>query len=163
MLEVINKDLKIYTDSRNGLSNFKLTIDITMTEVKSLSASSAGSIKSKNTFYADKVYLYLNSAGNIFLDLNVDELYSNVNSAGNLFVRGVANKHFSSVNSAGNMSAFSLETDSTIISLSSAGSAEVYVKKYLRATLSSIGCLYYIGHPVIEQHVSSLGSIIDSN
>ena len=161
--KVENKKLNIYIDSDSGLSNFKLTIDIVLTELKSLSTSSAGNIASTNKFFADNVELYLNSAGNINLEVETNKLYSNINSAGNLILRGKANSHYSSLNSAGNLQGYNFETDTTKINVNSAGNAFVNVSDHLDVTLTSLGSLFYVGSPQITQNISGLGKVVNSN
>lgn len=162
-LKVKNGSLYISLESDLSLSSFSLTIEVGITAIKSFSANSAGSIYGQNSFAADKLFLSTNSAGNINMDVQVEDLYTTINSAGNVFVKGQAINHFVSVNSAGNLRAFRLNTDTTYIVVSSAGSAEVNVSKYLDATISSIGSVYYIGYPAIVQVISSLGRLVNSN
>jgi len=162
-IEVENEKMTIFIDSDSGLSNFRLTIDIVLTELKSLAASSAGNITSTNKFFADDVQLYLNSAGNISLEVETTELYSNINSAGNLILKGKTDYHYSSLNSAGNLHAYNLKTDTTRINVNSAGNAFVNVSDYLDVTLTSLGSLYFTGYPSIIQNVSSIGRVVNSN
>ena len=155
--------LNIYIDCDSGLSDFSLTIDIVLNELKELAANSAGNIKSTNKFIAENVFLYLNSAGNIQLNLETNELHSNISSAGNLFLKGKAVNHYARLNSAGNLFAYDFETDTTIINVNSAGNAYVKVTGYLDVSLTSLGSLYYKGHPDISEYVSSIGRVINSN
>ena len=162
-LKVKNRSLYIYLESDSPLSDFSLTIEIVVTDLRSLSANSAGSIYGQNKFTVDKLFLNTNSAGNINMDVQAEDLYTTINSAGNIFVKGETTNHFASVNSAGNLRAFRLETDTTYVVVSSAGNAEVNVTKYLEAVISSSGSVYYIGYPNIVQTISSLGRLINSN
>jgi hypothetical protein len=161
--DVVNGELIISIDAPKGLSNFDLTFDITIPEIRSLTTSSAGNIDGQNKFYGEKVNLLLSSAGNINLEIEADELHSNLYSAGNVFIKGSVNKHVVNLYSAGNLNAFSLSTDTTYITLNSAGSGNVNVANYLDATLNSAGSLYYMGNPEIVQRVSSVGRIYNAN
>lgn len=160
---VRNGKLFIGTKSGVSLSNMNLTVNLTMTDMNELIASSAGSIVGRNKFAAESVRLILSSAGNIRLDVEADRIYSNLSSAGNLYLSGNVREHNAIVSSAGNLYAFDLTTDTTKITLSSVGNAEVYVTQLLEATLSSIGSLYYKGHPTIYKNLSSKGKVIDKN
>lgn len=161
--KVQDNTLQISIDSEFGLTDFSLTIDIVMTDLKSLSANSAGNIKSTNTFFADDVYLYLNSAGNIQLNLETKDLHSNISSAGNLFLRGKTDNHYAGLYSAGNLYAYDLETITSIVSVNSAGNAFVNVSDFLDATLTSLGSVFYIGYPQITQSINSIGRVVNSN
>lgn len=161
--EVKGEELFIYIESDSGLSNFKLTINIKVTDIKSITTSSAGNIKSTNTLISDKLAVNILSAGNISLDIETKELHSNLFSAGNLFLTGKTVNHYSGLFSAGNLQAFNFKTDTTIISINSAGNAFVNVSDLLDATLTSAGSLYYKGHPQIISRVHSIGNIVNSN
>ncbi len=161
--EVVNGELITSIKSNTGLTDFDLTFDITIPEIRTLTTSSAGNIDGQNKFYADKVNLILTSAGNINLEIEADELHSDLYSAGNIFVKGSVKKHVANLYSAGNLNAFSLSTDTTYITLNSAGNGHVKVADYLDATLNSAGSLYYVGNPTINQRISSVGRIYNAN
>ena len=80
-----------------------------------------------------------------------------------MFLNGNADIHYAGLYSAGNLFAYDLETKTTMISLNSAGNAFINVSDYLEATLTSAGCLYYVGYPQINQSTSSLGRVVNSN
>ena len=162
-LEVDNGSLYISIESDSALSDFYLAIDVVIKDIISLSANSAGSIYGQNTFPGGRIFLNTNSAGTINVNLQVKDLYTTINSAGSIFVKGAAKSHIASVNSAGNLHAFKLSTDTTYIVVTSTGNAEVNVSKYLEASISSAGSVYYIGHPDIVQFIGSTGRLIDSN
>lgn len=145
------------------LSNLHLTVNLTMTDLEELMTSSAGSIEGQNRFEADFVSLVLSSAGHIILELQADELSSNLSSAGSLFLSGSIKEHQATVSSAGNLHAFNLLTETTKITVSSAGNAEVYASGLLDATISSTGSVYYKGNPTIHQTITSLGRLINAN
>jgi len=162
-LTVSNKILVIDIEPGNSLKNMHLTIDISLPELKLLQTSSAGCFVGKNTFNCNDLNIFSSSAGNIFLNLNANHLYTNLSSAGNASLSGTVSTHDAIISSAGGLHAFSLNTDTTTISLSSAGNAEVFVSDVLNATLSSAGSLFYKGNPVINATVSSMGVIVNAN
>jgi hypothetical protein len=146
-----------------SLSEYELTIEATMTELRSLVTNSAGNIKGLNTFEENQINLMVNSAGNISLDLKVNQLNSMINSAGNLFLSGQAVHHNTILSSAGNLSAFGLETETTTILLNSAGNAHVTVTELLDVTINSVGCVYYKGYPQVIQNINSIGCVVPAN
>lgn len=159
------RDEKLVIGIKPGvsLSNMNLTINLTMTDLEELITSSAGTIAGKNKFEADNVNLVLCSAGKIQIELEADKLWSILSSAGALYLSGSVVEHRAVVSSAGNLHAFGLITDTTRITLSSIGNAEVYATQLLDATISSLGSLYYKGHPTIYKIISSQGRVIDAN
>ncbi|MBN2013413.1 DUF2807 domain-containing protein [candidate division KSB1 bacterium] len=156
---------KLYIGIKNSvsISNMDLTVSVTLTSLKALATTSAGTITGTNTFTADQVQLKLSSAGDIRLSLNASELESYLSSAGNLYLEGTVTNHDASLSSAGNLYAFNLITQNTDIKVSSAGNARIYVSKNLDATLTSAGSVYYKGYPSIDQSVSSSGRVINAN
>jgi hypothetical protein len=163
IIRVQDDDLIIEVVNNVTLSDYELTIDVSMTDLEALVTNSAGSIRGLNTFEEDEVNLMVNSAGNIFLDINASQLNSMCNSAGNLFLSGQVTEHNVMLSSAGNLFAFELLTDTTTIVLNSVGNAQVFASKLLDVTINSIGSVYYKGDPVIIQHINSLGRIYSAN
>jgi hypothetical protein len=146
-----------------SLSEYELMVDVTMTDLRSLVTNSAGSIKGLTTFEEDQVNLMINSAGNISLDLIANQLNSMINSAGNFLLSGQVVYHHTMLSSAGNLSAFGLDTETTIILVNSAGNAQVTVSKLLDVTINSVGCVYYKGYPDLITHINSIGCVISEN
>lgn len=156
-------NLIIDLDHDYDFQDYRYKILISMPDVRRLTTNSAGSINSEDKIVSDELYLTANSAGNLTLEIDVDKLHTNINSAGNIHLAGFADEHRSTLQSAGNLSAFGLETNKTYITVSSAGNARVLVNDYLDVNLSSVGSLYYKGHPQIHYNVSSMGNLIDAN
>lgn len=162
--KVSNGTLVIGIEKNISVNDFDLTVNIKMSDLEALTTSSAGTIEGNTTFIADNVSLVLNSAGNIMLDLEADRLLSILSSAGNLFLDGTVTNHHAVVSSAGNLHAFNMIADSTTVTVSSAGNAEVYVTDFLDAIISSVGSVYYKGNPAsIHETVTSLGRLVNSN
>jgi len=162
-IRVRDEMLIIEVVSDASLSDYELTIDVVMTDLKSLITNSAGSIIGKNTFEEDHINLMVNSAGSISLNLIANQLNSMINSAGNLLLSGRVTLHNSMLSSAGNLCAFDLNTETTVIILNSAGNAQVTASKLLDVTINSVGSVYYKGNPEIIQRINSVGCVISAN
>jgi hypothetical protein len=160
---VDNEILVIEIVENVSLSKYELTVDVMMTDLRSLATNSAGSIKGLNTFEENQINLMVNSAGSISLDLKVNQLNSMINSAGNLLLSGQAVHHNSVLSSAGNLNAFDLQTETTTILSNSAGNAHVSVTELLDVTINSVGCVYYKGTPRIIQNINSIGCVVSAN
>jgi hypothetical protein len=163
VISIKDGELVIGTTPGVSLSDFNLTVDLTMTDLEVLCTNSAGSIIGKNTFEEDIVGLIINSAGNICLDLKAEQLNSLLNSAGNLMLSGEVIDHYAQVSSAGNLNAFDLQTNKTILMVNSAGNANVNVSQLLNVTINSVGSVFYKGYPEIIQHINSIGQLINVN
>lgn len=162
-ISLSNYVLTIDIEPNVSLQDLHLTVEISLPQLIELHTSSAGNFIGQNLFTSDEMRLSSSSAGNIFLNLEADYLFTNLSSAGNANLSGSVSVHNAIISSAGGLHSFGLNTDTTTISLSSAGNAEVFVNDLLNATLSSAGSLFYKGYPIINATVSSIGVIINSN
>ena len=163
IIRVLDDELIIEVVNNVTLSDYELTIDVSMTDLESLVTNSAGSIQALNTFQEDEVMLMINSAVNIYLDLEAGQLNSICSSAGNLYLSGYVTDHNVMLSSAGNLFGFELMTETTSIILNSAGSAQVFVSKLLDVTINSIGSVYYRGNPDVIQQINSIGRVFSAN
>jgi hypothetical protein len=160
---VRNNKLVIGKISGVQLSQVNLVVNVTMTDLEKLATSSSGDIIGTYTLRGNYVSLITSSSGFIRLDLEAEQLYSSLSSSGDLFVSGSVPLHRSIISSSGDLHAFNLNTDTTEITLSSSGNAQVYAYRLLDVTLSSSGSLYYKGEPNLTHRISSSGRIIKVN
>lgn len=155
--------LYIGTERGVSLSNYKLIVNLTMTDLEELVTCSSGDIIGKNKFTGDRVGLVTNSSGDICLDLEADRLTTRISSSGDIYLSGSVDLHEATISSSGDLYAFNLFTYTTKINISSSGNAEVYASRLLDVRISSSGDLHFKGHPTIYQSLSSSGRIIDKN
>lgn len=160
---VSNGTLVIDIEPGNRFSNLKLTVDITMTDLEFITNTGAGTIKTTDFFEVDSVQLSLSGAGQIRLQLNANQLGSSHTGAGYIVLQGEVDTHQISHSGAGSIHAFELQTNATVISLSGAGKAEVYVTQSLEVTITGAGSVYYKGYPSIVSNITGVGSLIDAN
>lgn len=158
-------DGKLYIGTQRGvsLSNYKLIITLTMTDLEELVTNSSGDIIGQNKFEADVVSLVTNSSGDISLELAANQLYSRISSSGDIYLSGVVDRHDAMISSSGDLIAFNLVTDTAKIILSSSGDAQIFASRLLYATISSSGSLYYKGNPTIYPTLSSSGRLVNAN
>jgi hypothetical protein len=90
-------------------------------------------------------------------------LNSTLSGAGNIVLVGKVGTYQITHSGAGNILAFDLISETTIISLSGTGKAEVYVDQLLDVTITGAGSVYYKGKPTIIQNITGSGSLIDAN
>jgi len=112
-----------------------------------------------STVRTDDFFIDASGAANVNLDLEVNSLTINAAGAANLNLSGRAVT--SDISSAGavNVSAFNLETERTIITVSGAGSAHVHASYTLEATINGVGSIRYTGNPEVTRNVFGLGTI----
>lgn len=155
---ISNGELVISKSSDINLSDYTLTIDIVMPALKIIALEGVGSFNA-GTFNEDSIWLDQSGVGTISLNSHVEYLNSTLAGPGNISLSGTATKHIATHSSIGSLGAYSLNTDTTIITISGVGNAYVDVSDYLNATVSGIGSIYYQGSPVIETTVTGTGVV----
>ena len=156
-------ELVIRTDPDIELSDYDLTIKITMTELSSIAHFGVGDITSSSPLNLDQLAIQMSGAGTIDLDLNAGDVTTTLSGTGNIILRGSAESHICNHTGTGILHAFDLETVDTEIALGGTGYAEVFAVEKLDIDFEGDCCLYYRGNPEIDQSGSGIGNIIDSN
>jgi len=156
--EVKDNVLHLYTKANiKGTKGMKAYVS--MSEIVSLKASSAGDIHGESAIKADEIKLSASSAGDIKLKLKADKVYVNCSSAGDIKLVGNAKYLKASASSSGDLYAADFEVKEAKVSASSSGDVVVNVQDNLYARASSTGDVRYIGDPEVDAKTSSLGSI----
>jgi hypothetical protein len=157
--EVNGSVLHIYTDKNIRLAKTK-RVDITCKMLDRIDISSAGDVTAVNRFKADKLDIDMNSAGDLNLEVEANEISISISSAGNAVLKGKTDTLNADLSSAGDLNAYDLEAKYGDISVSSAGSARVFVTDEASFHSSSAGDIDYKGEPRMKEiHTSSAGSV----
>jgi hypothetical protein len=157
--EVNGSVLHIYTDKNIRLAKTK-RINITCKMLDRIDISSAGDVTAVNRFKADKLDIDMSSAGDLNLEVEANEVSISISSAGNAVLKGKADTLKADLSSAGDLNAFDFEAKYGDISVSSAGSARVFVTDEASFHSSSAGDINYKGEPRVKEiHTSSAGSV----
>jgi len=151
--------LHIYTEKIIRLARTK-KVKITCKMLDKIEVSSAGDVTGLSAFKADKLDIDMSSAGDLRFEIEANEIKVNISSAGNVNLKGKTNILNADLSSAGDLNAFELEAKVGEISVSSAGSAKVFVTEEASFRSSSAGDIHYKGEPRIKEiHTSSAGSV----
>jgi hypothetical protein len=157
--EVNGTMLHIYTDKNIRLAKTK-KVTITCKTLDKIDVSSAGDVTSLNQFNTDKLDISMSSAGDLKFDVKANEIAITISSAGNVNLKGETHTLKADLSSAGDLNAFDLEAKVGDISVSSAGSARVFVTEEASFHSSSAGNIDYKGEPKIKEiQTSSAGSV----
>jgi hypothetical protein len=161
---VTNEGLVIQIAPGSNISDYTLTIAITMTDLESITLEGVGDITGQNAFQVDSIEVTMMGVGSINLEMEADYLNtSHISGVGNHTFSGSADKHECAHTGVGNIQAFNLITDTTEIDLSAVGNAEVFVNNYLNVHIGASGSVYYKGNPTIHQSGTGSGQVIDAN
>ncbi len=155
--------LVIFRPHDVSLTDYDLTVKLTMTDLEAIDLNGVGTVTSLNQFVADDVSVSVDGVGSVNLDLNVGRLTSTGNGVFSMVLTGSAGKHTCTMEADAFISSFNFLTDTTVIILEGAGNAEVTAFRRLDVTISGSGSVYYKGYPTINTVITGSGQVIDSN
>jgi hypothetical protein len=163
ILSVVGETLNVDTEPGHLFNNLNLTVDLTMTDLETLTVNGVGTISSTNSFMVDSVTLGLNGAGSINLTVEAVQLNSTHTGAGTITLNGKVDTHTAGIQGAGPLLAFGLISETSTVTIGGAAKAEVYVNQVLNATITGSGSIYFKGWPTINATITGTGSVIDAN
>jgi len=157
--EVVDGILKIYTEKNIRHAKEK-KVYLTYKKLNSIDISSAGDVQGNNTLVTDNLDIEMSSAGDLDLAVQADKVEITISSAGDASLSGKTNYFKADLSSAGDLKAFDLETKSADVSVSSAGTANIFVTDEADFRCTSAGNINYKGEPRIKNiSTSSAGSV----
>jgi hypothetical protein len=142
--------------------NDKVTVYITMPELKALGVSGSGKAEIKDAIKTDELDLSVSGSGKIFTtDLMVSKLGCSISGSGDIVPggNGAANKADISISGSGNYEGGALKIESAEIHISGSGNCSCNVTESLRASVSGSGNVTYEGNPKVDAHVSGSGKV----
>ena len=159
LTDVTGNVLNVHTDKSIRLAKTK-KVYVTCANLDQIEISSAGDVTAETPFKTDNLRIEMSSAGDLKLDVEANEISITISSAGNAYLKGKTGALRADLSSAGDLNAFDLEAKKGDVSVSSAGSARVYVTEEASFRSSSAGDIDYKGDPKItEINTSSAGSV----
>ena len=157
--EVNGSVLHIYTDKNIRLAKTK-KVSIICKTIDKIEVSSAGDVTGLSPFKTDKLDIDMSSAGDLKFEVEANEIAISISSAGNVNLKGKTQTLKADLSSAGDLNAYDLEAKVGDVSVSSAGSAKVFVTEEASFHSSSAGDIDYKGEPRIKEiQTSSAGSV----
>ena len=142
--------------------NDKVTIYITMPELKGLGVSGSGKAEIKDAVKVEDLDLSVSGSGKIFTtDLMVSKLGCSISGSGDIVPggSGTASKADISISGSGNYEGGALKIESAEIHISGSGNCSCNVTESLRASVSGSGNVTYEGNPKVDAHVSGSGKV----
>jgi Putative auto-transporter adhesin, head GIN domain len=160
LTEVKDGILHVYTDNINIRNAERERVYVTIKDVRSLKTTSAGNIVGETPIKCGDVELSASSSGDIKLELYAKKVNLDLSSAGDIKLNGEGESLDADLSSAGDLNAFDFKVKEADVSVSSAGSADIYTSEKLVARASSAGDINYKGNPkYVDAHSSSAGGI----
>jgi len=160
LTEIRNGVLIVYTDNVNIREAERERVYVTMKDIRSIKASSAGDVVGETPVNSDRLQISVSSAGNIKLEVQAKAINIDISSSGDVNLRGASDILEADLSSAGDLNAFDLQVREADVSVSSAGDADISVSERLTARASSAGDINYMGNPkYVDARSSSAGGI----
>jgi hypothetical protein len=160
LTEVKDGVLHVYSDNINIRHAERERVYVTIKDVRVLKTTSAGNIIGETTIKCSDIELSSSSSGDIKIELYAKKVNLDISSAGDIKLNGEGETLNADLSSAGDLNAFEFRVKEADVSVSSAGSADIFASDKLVARASSAGDINYKGNPkYVDAHSSSAGGI----
>lgn len=137
----------------------KITVNLSLPEVRSLAASGTGGFYSKGTLKGDKVELGISGSVNADLDLKANKLEVSISGSTKIALKGTVPKVEYGISGSGNVDALALQSDDVEVGVSGSGDLQVYAQKKLDISVSGGAKVRYKGNPAINQASSGSAKV----
>jgi len=142
--------------------NERVTVYITMPEIKGLGVSGSGKAEIEDALKSEALDLSVSGSGKLLTaDLNVTDLNCGISGSGNINLGGNGNvsKADISISGSGNFFGDSVKIEDLHISVSGSGNCSCNVTGSLDASISGSGNVTYSGSPRLNARVSGSGHV----
>ncbi|HEX3008356.1 MAG TPA: head GIN domain-containing protein [Bacteroidales bacterium] len=159
--EVSGSELNIKT--RPGSWNIgKITVYLTMKDIKNLKISGSGSIKAETAIKAKDLDMVISGSGNINIaDLSSERLSSVISGSGNINYSGSTSTNYSKivVTGSGNINAEGLSSTDAQVNITGSGNCKVFATDKLDVQITGSGSVQYKGKALINANVTGSGKV----
>jgi hypothetical protein len=137
----------------------KVTVYITVPEIKALTVSGSGALKAASV-QASSLSLSVSGSGRLEVpQLQATELRSSISGSGIIVVAGTCPQHSASISGSGSIKAPDLRSESCQVSISGSGSCRLNATRTLDASLHGSGDVYVTGNPTINSKTAGSGRV----
>jgi len=160
--EVSGDKLVIKKEDWHFSMNEKVTVYITMPELKGLGVSGSGKAEIKDPVKAENLNLSVSGSGKLYTaSVDVTDLDCGISGSGDIILGGggeTANADIS-ISGSGNYSGEMFKIRSADIHISGSGHCTCNVTESLKASVSGSGNVTYLGSPKVDARVSGSGRV----
>lgn len=160
--EVSGGKLVIKKDNWRFNLDEKVTVYISMPELKGLGVSGSGKAEVKDPLKTDDLNLSVSGSGKVYTtDMSVSSLNCSISGSGDIILGGNGNsgKADISISGSGSFMGDPVKIASADIHISGSGNCSCNVTDNLRASVSGSGNVTYQGNPRVDAHVSGSGKV----
>lgn len=144
----------------NGVDGDDLSFRITMTSVNGLQVDGTGDIEGQTPISTEKLEIEVNGTGDVELSVTSDRIETRISGTGDVELEGETDQHYVSISGTGDVEAPDLVTRETTARVSGTGDCLVHATESLKARVSGLGDIRYLGDPAsVDRSTSGLGSI----
>jgi len=128
----------------------------------SLSITGSGDIET-DTIYATNIYTEITGSGSCSLKANAQKIDNEITGSGEINLLGNIINQIIEITGSGQYFAFDCVSESSDISISGSGDAQVFASKTLNVEITGSGNVLYKGEPIINQTITGSGDLINKN
>jgi hypothetical protein len=162
-IEVIQNGDKITIQTKPGVNlspSVDLNVYVTSPNYRNIEVSGASDIVGQNKLTStDELTLKASGAGDIKMEVDAPKITAGISGSGSIDLKGQTKDLSIDLTGAGHAHCFDLLTENTTVSISGAGSAQVYASVKLNADVSGAGSIDYKGNASVSQEISGAGSV----
>jgi len=137
-----------------------LKIKVYYTELRGVSANEGATVHWSHSFKGDKLVVRLSRGGKIKGSVSLKKLDLSVNQGGTISISGYSQTQIININTGGKTAQFNLNSQSTYVSITGGGEAQVRASDLLDLKINAGGKIIYKGEcKQIKQSVTLGGSI----
>jgi hypothetical protein len=166
-IEVIQEGDKITIQTKEGYNlspSGDLNVYVTSPVYKSISVSGSSDIVGQNKITSnDELELEASGAGEIKMELDAPKVTAGISGSGSISLKGQTKDFSIELSGAAHANCYDLLTENTTVTISGAGSAQVYASVKLNAEVSGAGNIHYKGNANVSQSISGAGSVEKSD
>jgi hypothetical protein len=141
----------------------RLTVYITVPNIKKVVISGSGSIRGLDVFNGPELDATLSGSGSIEFRYNADKIDAHISGSGNIDLYGTADFFNVNVSGSGDVRAFDMISQECDVFIAGSGDVRVTVEDFLKVRINGSGDVLYKGNPTIDVDISGSGSVINRN
>jgi hypothetical protein len=141
----------------------RLTVYITVPNIKKVVISGSGSIRGLDVFNGPELDASLSGSGSIEFRYNADKIDAHISGSGNIDLYGTADFFNVNVSGSGDVRAFDMISQECDVFIAGSGDVRVTVEDFLKVRINGSGDVLYKGNPTIDVDISGSGSVINRN
>jgi hypothetical protein len=156
----------LYLGIESGISirNSHIKIYVTVPQLERIEAKASANIKVVDVIKNSATVSFdVSSSADIEAEVDAPAVETEASSSGSITLSGRTKNYKAKVSSSGEIKSFNLMSESTDVSASSSGTAEVHASVNLNANASSSGDVEYTGGGEVKSNTNSSGRVHKKN